>query len=213
MENQHTRVLPASPLFIRFEMAEISANAGGRYARKGRKPRGVPKMDMTPMVDLAFLLLTFFVLTSVFAKPAVLQLTFPVDGKPSPLKNILTVVADKSDTVYYYYGMMDSSTQRPFKAVSYGPQGIRKIMAGLNKDAIAKINAIKGNDAEAKHQRERIAGDKTSLTVLIKTCDDARYARVINLLDETDICGISKKAVVDLTKREKLALEKQKGSY
>ena len=191
-------------------MAEIIANAGGRHARKGRKLRGVPKMDMTPMVDLAFLLLTFFVLTSVFAKPAVLQLTFPVDGKPSPLKNILTVVTDKSDSVYYYYGVMDSISPKPFRVCGYGKQGIRTVMAGLNKEAIAQLNALKGDDERTKSKRDSIAGARTSLTVLIKTADDARYARVINLLDETDICGISKKAVVDLSEKEKLALEKQK---
>lgn len=165
------------------------------------------------MVDLAFLLLTFFVLTSVFAKPAVLKLTFPVDGKPSPLKNILTVIADKSDTVYYYYGMMDSISPKPFNVCSYGPQGIRTVMAGLNKEAIAQLNALKGDDDKTRIKRDSIAGAKTSLTVLIKTADDAKYARVINLLDETDICGISKKAVVDLTEKEKLALEKQKSHF
>jgi biopolymer transport protein ExbD len=64
------------------------------------------KIDMTPMVDLGFLLISFFVITTELSKPTVADLYMPKDGKPMPLENLnaLTVLLGKSNTVFYYHG-------------------------------------------------------------------------------------------------------------
>ena len=79
------------------------------------------KIDMTPMVDLGFLLITFFVITTELAKPTAMDLFMPKDGKPMPLgkSNALTVLLDQ-DKLYYYHGewndASDSCRRRPRSA-------------------------------------------------------------------------------------------------
>src|SRR6185369_6827875 len=98
-------------------MAEIAEGGGGGHkGGKKRAKKSSTHIDMTPMVDLAFLLLTFFVLTSTFSKPSAMDLIMPKNDKtikPVNVKNILTVVLDKSDTVYYYYSQLDTNTANP----------------------------------------------------------------------------------------------------
>ena len=80
-------------------MAEIQQNAAGPdKGGKRRTKKMSTRVDMTPMVDLAFLLLTFFMLTTTFAKPTVLQLTMPVPGEDSPVshKQALTILLGKN---------------------------------------------------------------------------------------------------------------------
>jgi biopolymer transport protein ExbD len=62
-------------------MAQLNTDSGGGSHKKGGKVKAKKHsttVDMTPMVDLAFLLLTFFVLTSTFSKPKTMEITFPV---------------------------------------------------------------------------------------------------------------------------------------
>src|SRR6185436_20287053 len=64
------------------------------------------RIDMTPMVDLGFLLITFFVMTIQLSKPAVVNLNMPKDGPEMPVGNskAMTMLLDKGDAVYYYEG-------------------------------------------------------------------------------------------------------------
>lgn len=65
-----------------------------------------PGTDLTPMVDLGFLLITFFVITTEFSKPMVTKLNMPADGPPIKLgeSSALTVLLGSDNTVYYYEG-------------------------------------------------------------------------------------------------------------
>ena len=91
-------------------MAEIAEGGGGGHDKgKKRAKKASTKVDMTPMVDLAFLLLTFFVLTSTFSKPKVMSLVYPAKPKPNevipPAKvnNGITFLISE-DKIYYYQG-------------------------------------------------------------------------------------------------------------
>jgi biopolymer transport protein ExbD len=62
---------------------------------------------MTPMVDLGFLLITFFIITTQLSKPSVVKLNMPKESKYSTTvgeSNALTFILDKDDRVYYYHG-------------------------------------------------------------------------------------------------------------
>src|SRR3982751_5612447 len=91
-------------------MAEVNTGGGGgggKHAKK-RAKKSSTRIDMTPMVDLAFLLLTFFVLTATFSKPKSMELTFPappenITDQP-PIKNGITFLLTKDDKIFYYEG-------------------------------------------------------------------------------------------------------------
>ena len=91
-------------------MAEVNTGDGGGHGKhdKKRAKKASTRIDMTPMVDLAFLLLTFFVLTSTFSKPKTLEINYPADPKDptknQKVNNALTFLMSKDDALYYYTG-------------------------------------------------------------------------------------------------------------
>jgi biopolymer transport protein ExbD len=95
-------------------MAELNTGGGaghGKHSKKRAKKLST-RVDMTPLVDLAFLLLTFFVLTATFNKPKVMDLNFPYDKEDandvkSEVRNGITLIASGNDKLYYYSGGLD----------------------------------------------------------------------------------------------------------
>ena len=90
-------------------MAEIADSGGGGHDKgKKRAKKSSTRVDMTPMVDLAFLLLTFFVLTATFSKPKSMELTFPAplppDQKVDEIKRGITILLSKENRIFYYEG-------------------------------------------------------------------------------------------------------------
>src|SRR3954463_10278804 len=88
-------------------MADIQAGNPQSGSKKRAKKQST-RVDMTPMVDLAFLLLTFFVLTATFSKPKSMELTFPAppppDQKVDQVKNGVTFLLTQDDRIFYYEG-------------------------------------------------------------------------------------------------------------
>jgi biopolymer transport protein ExbD len=105
-------------------MAEISQTSEGSSNGKIRTKKRSTKIDMTPMVDLAFLLLTFFILTTTFNDPYVIPLPMP-DGPQTPMndKNILNVVLAENNKVYWWDGL-DGEVQ----STDYSTKGIREVL-------------------------------------------------------------------------------------
>jgi len=168
-------------------MAEIQQSA--RPA--GKKPRATKRsfrLDMTPMVDLAFLLLTFFMLTTTFAKPNVMQLTMPVKGEPTPVKEsgAMTILLGKDHRVHYYFGMNNPHDPAvgvaKLETTSFAANGIRRVLLEL-----------------ARQEREPI--------VLIKTTPDAQYRDMVDILDEMTITNQKKYALVQLSQDDSHLLQ------
>ena len=145
-------------------MAEITqpgADPGGKVRTKKRSTR----IDMTPMVDLAFLLLTFFILTTTFKGLHVMELTMPekvTDPSLLPRKSaddILNLVLAKDDKIFWWIGLAP-----PVSKTDYSSDGVRRLL--LEKKA------------------------NPDLMVLIKAGDDARYENMVDILDEMDITKI-----------------------
>jgi biopolymer transport protein ExbD len=205
-------------------MAEIAGGGGGGGKHDKKRAKKPPaKIDMTPMVDLAFLLLTFFILTSTFNKPKTMEITFPVpppkDVKPPELKNGVTFLLTKDDKIFFYKGEFraEATEGKPattieeynFSTSPSDPKGIHQLLMNLNKGVYAELQALQkqykeSNMADTTFKRKSIAikGKNEAVTVLIKTDDKATYKNVVDVLDELNITQIGKYAIVDIMKSE-----------
>jgi len=153
------------------------------------------KIDMTPMVDLAFLLLTFFMLTTTFAKPNVMQLTMPVkktdDVEDTKIKasQAMTILLGKDNKAYYYFGLNtpnDKTVPKPeLKVTNYSADGIRKVLLDRQRQSPEPI-------------------------ILIKPTEDAKYKNMVDILDEMNITNQKKYALVKVFKDD-LDLIKESG--
>ncbi len=203
-------------------MAEVNTDGGGGHGKhdKKRAKKSSTKIDMTPMVDLAFLLLTFFILTSTFSKPKAMEINFPADNKDHPelnqkVKNAITFIMTKDNGIYYYNGEFyppnnkDGAPPTTLTKTDFSKDGLHKLLLDRYKPTLEAITVL-----EDKYKRKEIAdttlkrlvnlekGNKDALTVLIKADDKAIYKNVIDLIDELNVCLVGKYAVVDMMPTE-----------
>jgi biopolymer transport protein ExbD len=200
-------------------MAEIAEGGGGGHkGGKKRAKKQSTRIDMTPMVDLAFLLLTFFVLTATFSKPKSMELTFPAppppDQKVDEVKNGITFLLTKDDRIFYYEGQFRAADDEKGKKtelaeLNFSQESLHKYLLGKNKDMQDQIRAL-----DVKHKNKQIAdttfkrmvkevkADKESYTYLIKTDDKATYKNVIDIIDELNVNVVGKYVMVDILKPE-----------
>src|SRR3954464_1053579 len=122
-------------------MADVEASSGSHHkkgpgVKKGKKLS--TRIDLTPMVDLGFLLITFFMFTTTLAKPKTMEINMPYkdpnlkEEEKNKLKAsaAMTVLLSKNHRVYYYEGIGDDPTKPPDLKVTYfTPQkGIRDVI-------------------------------------------------------------------------------------
>lgn len=209
-------------------MAEIIENEGGGHKKgKRRAKKHGTHIDMTPMVDLACLLLTFFMLTTAFSKPKVMEIVLPSkekDKNPPKIDDsrVVNVILAENDQIYFYNGLAD-----PSKGVlpmliksNYGKDGIRKILLERNKDLFEKVyyyhdsltrglGKYKNNlpkDSIEKQTKKLRTADKSGPIVLIKAAEGVTYGNLVDIIDEMAITNIARYAVVDLNYVEKKML-------
>jgi len=160
-------------------MAEIQGGGDDKKKKGGkvRSKKSSTRIDMTPMVDLAFLLLTFFVMTTTLNKPQTMEITMPEKPKPDdpePPKvnerDVLTIVLGENDKVYWYTGITDPKIE----VTNFSATGIRKVLQ-QKKNEVPK------------------------LVVLIKPSDKSKYKNMVDILDEMNISVIQRYAMVDIT--------------
>lgn len=192
-------------------MASVQ-DGGGAPVKGGKKrpKRGIPHIDMTPMVDLGFLLLTFFVMTSTFSRPKIMNLAYPAkEEKPNDpnqpkVNNAITFLLSE-DKVYYYRNqfypegnsMGEPATQLTEANFGTGEGSVRKLLAEENKyvasekarlDLDLKNNKIQ--DSTYKRLLNEKKGSKEALKVLIKTDELAKCKNFIDMIDEMRIADI-----------------------
>jgi biopolymer transport protein ExbD len=179
-------------------MGEINtASADGKHLRSiSRSKKRSIKIDLTPMVDLGFLLITFFIFSTVLSRPCVVRLNMPVDGDSSSISHsaVLTILAGKNNGLFYYQGNMTESLQNG----SYGTTGYSL------KEGIGEIIRQK-QVAMDKYYR----GGRKELMLLIKPSAEASYQNLVALLDEILINGVTRYAIVDISDPEKNLLEEK----
>ncbi|MGR3812274.1 ExbD/TolR family protein [Jiulongibacter sp. NS-SX5] len=158
---------------------------------KGGK-KGAGKPDMTPMVDLGFLLITFFIYTTTFSKPNIMGFATPKKDDTEPeqqeqvdvkVSNTITILLGENDRVFWYQVPLKEVTAEDLNETDYSAEGIRQAILRLKAKAITPEN----------------------WTVIIKPTDDATWKNAVDILDEMAITESDKKAVVDLQKVEKEA--------
>jgi len=214
-------------------MASIDEGGGGGGHKKGPGVKKAKKLstrvDMTPMVDLGFLLITFFIFTTTMSSPTTMQLYMPKDTDKDEEQNkakesgALTIMLGKNNVVYVYRGQLlpDASN---FHTTTF--KGVRDTILAMKKDV---INAHVHDAGCTKIQEEaRIGNPKLNppippdpnwknacldkdLVVVIKPDEDATYKNTIDILDEMAISAIKRYAMVDLFPAEKLLIQATEG--
>ncbi len=204
-------------------MAEIAEGGGGHdKGGKKRPKKGSTRIDMTPMVDLGFLLLTFFVMTTTFSKPKVMSLVYPAkiedpNIKPAEVNNGITFLLTKGRVFYYtgqFYAVGNKEgklatqlTETNFSPTS--PNGLRKLLADknefvINEKVILDEKLKKNQIADTTHKRliNKAMSGKKGLKVLIKTDEKTTCENFIDLVDEVTIAQVGIVAPMELTKSE-----------
>lgn len=177
-------------------MAELDTSGGGKKGGgKVRSKKASTRVDLTAMVDLAFLLITFFMLTTTLAKPQAMDLGMPdkddikKDQLPVPASRTMSILLGSGDKLEYFVG-------EPGKVAptisDYGKNGIRK--------------ALLENYQRVKQQSGK------EMIVLIKPSDKSNYKNMVDVLDELKIANIQIYAIVDIVGNEVESL-KRDGLY
>ncbi len=189
-------------------MAELNTGGDGGNGKKVRSKKSNPGVDLTAMVDLAFLLITFFMLTTSLAKKQAMQLAMP-DKTPDPTKpkdntkipeeRMMTILIGKDNRLLWYMGKFDTPTIPPTEA-KFGKDGIRKDL----------LTNVQKGIAYAKREKTYKEGD--GLVVNIKASDKASFKNVVDILDEMAITDPQLYAIGDITPGE-IDLLKKTGLY
>ena len=209
-------------------MAEIiqEEKAGGKKKAK----KHAPHIDMTPMVDLMCLLITFFMLTTAFSKPKIMDIILPEPQKenaPAPrisASRTVNIVLGPDNRIFTYPGTVkpeDYNNLPPLSETDYSAKGIRQILLERNVTLAKKIadfndqvltgklvltpDSVRGSIAQLKKV------DDTGPIVLIKAYKKANYGNVVDILDEMNICGIAIYMIVDITWYEEKMVETASG--
>jgi biopolymer transport protein ExbD len=145
------------------------------------------------MVDLGFLLITFFMVSTSWTKPKAATLRMPADGPPTTYGNnaVLTLVALNDNKIFYYNGELDQS----LKEGSYGVTGYRQ------REGIGDIIRQKQLAMDRTYK-----GGRKELMLLIKPSPGSDYQNVVSLLDEALINDIKRYALIDLPAAEQAAV-------
>jgi biopolymer transport protein ExbD len=204
-------------------MAEIVQEEKQKGGKK--KPKKFSThIDMTPMVDLMCLLITFFMLTVAFSKSKVMDIILPEkiqkNEKVEPPKiadsRTLNVILGPDDKVYWYPGKADPASPPPLQETDFSATGIRQVLYERNKALFDKIDefqkkVLKGEivikPTEKVTQQDSIASivrqikkdDDTGPIVLIKAYKTSKYKNFVDIIDEMSIVGIARYIFTDIS--------------
>lgn len=205
-------------------MAEIidgGGGGGGKHQKKKAK-KGSVHLDMTPMVDLAFLLLTFFILATSLSKPKTMEIIFPkeVEDKKETTKvkdDLATTVliGEEDEHVFYYTGMFKPDSTLLIHT-DYSKEGIRKVLLDRNKRINDQVIALKEklaskeiNDTTYQVTYSKIVGDSLAPFVVVKTIPKSKFRNVVNVMDELNITNVKKRAIIDMGESEEIAMRQK----
>ncbi|MFC7524332.1 ExbD/TolR family protein [Parapedobacter sp. GCM10030251] len=143
-------------------MAEL--NTGGKQQ---------PRVDLTAMVDLAFLLITFFMLTTSINKPNAMDVAMPDKNEEDPEDRLevadtrtLTLLLGSNNKIEWYHGDYSNPIEGP-EIVDYGKEGIRPIL-------MKKMEQV----------RQQTGKD---LIIVLRPSEKSTHRNLVDILDEMNI--------------------------
>lgn len=173
----------------------MDTSSGGGH-KKGPGVKKSKKMstrvDLTPMVDLGFLLITFFVFTTTMSQPTAMRLFLPKDTDKPEEQNkakesgALTLLLAKDRIVYYYEGILKTDGSN-FKSTNF--QNIRQVI-------LDKKNSTNPED----------------LVIVVKPNTESTFRDVVDVLDEMTINAIKRYAMVDIAEPEVMLIKATEGT-
>jgi biopolymer transport protein ExbD len=199
-------------------MAEILT--GTTETRRGRRKPVMMRLDMTPLVDLAFLLLTFFILSTTLSVKRVLPVIYPKEhGTPLQIDNSRAttfLLGEDEQSLFYYTGIFNADSSSVI-AVNVLKGEFDKLIRQKNDAVIAEMSELKKDFLYGQLSEEEYlnrAGairneNPTAPYFLIKTADKSKYQFIVNLLDKLNKNEADQYAVQDMSLQEKQALQLQ----
>lgn len=173
-------------------MAEMNVPESGGKKGKKRSKKMSTRIDLTPMVDLGFLLITFFMLTTTFNKPQAMEVNMPLkpkadDPPPPEIKEskVLNLILSKDNKIYYYK-KSQTDPKIVVDSTDYSKDGIRKVILTRQAEII------------------RDWQNKDELIILIKPRKSSKYKNLVDILDEMAITQTKKYAIVDFMENDSL---------
>lgn len=170
-------------------MAEINTGEGGGKDGRKRSKKMSTKVDMTPMVDLAFLLITFFMVSTSFTRKYAMDIQLPqktqdpAQQQKVPESRTINLILGDKDKIYWY----EDPKNPQLKLTNYSDKGLREVL--LNK---------------------RRSVD--SMIVIVKPMGTSTYKNLVDVMDEVKIT--SKKlyySIVDVSKEDEELVSKFEG--
>ena len=145
------------------------------------------KIDMTPLVDLGFLLITFFIFTTTMAEPYKTDLYMPAgelgDGTVVGKSNALTVLLAGNDSIFYYHGQLDEAID-------------------TKQVQVTNYNVTSGIGAVIRQKQKQLGNQKDELVLMMKPLETSSYKNLMNALDEVMINNVKKYAIMEVTDME-----------
>jgi biopolymer transport protein ExbD len=169
-------------------MAELDTSGGGKHkGGKVRSKKASTRVDLTAMVDLAFLLITFFMLTTTLAKKKEMDLTMPDNSikttqLPIAASRSMTILLGSHNKLEWYMGEPGKSAPT---VDNYGKDGLRKALIENSKNVLATH-----------------AAPDNFMIVVIKPSDKSTYENLVSALDEMSITNVQSYAIVKITPME-----------
>lgn len=170
-------------------MAEVitQEKSGGKQKKKN------VKIDMTPMVDLNFLLLMFFMFTSSFSKPNVMDLGLPgKDPNPQPIndrvidqRNQITFIIGENNRIFYHQSNKEDLTEAGLKETDYNGVNVAKIISKAYEKA----------------------PKKEIFTIIVKPTDESNYKNFVDMMDNISIAKKERYGISDIRPWEKKVYE------
>lgn len=150
-------------------------------------------VDLTPMVDLGFLLITFFILSTTLSKPKAMELQMPFVDNPPPISpsefkesTAMTILLGANHQLYYYFGLSLEKQEHPeLKVTSFTDE------VGIRDAIIEKKKQVQQDVAIGKLDKD------DQISILIKASDAATADDFVSLLDEMSINKIEVYTVAD----------------
>jgi biopolymer transport protein ExbD len=206
---------------------DTGGDSGGHKKGPGVKKakKQSTRVDMTPMVDLGFLLITFFIFTTTLATPSTLALNMPKDDKDEKNQtevkesSVLTIMLGKENNIFYYEGKLAEDASN-FKSATW--KEIRDVIVNKKKEVMSRHvhdggcpkiqNAARSNTNNAYHKTPQDACLDKDFMVIIKPNPESTYKNTVDILDEMKINAAQRYAIIEILPIEEELIRRTEAS-